>query len=76
MNLTTDKLKEELEALREEILITAEKGLELEWELYPECIQLFAQRRLKKVRMTYQLENGKTAERAVIKIIDKKDKNR
>ena len=45
-----------------------EKGLKLEWELYPECIQMFAQGRLKTVKMTYTLENGKKVERSVVKI--------
>jgi phosphoribosylglycinamide formyltransferase-1 len=45
-----------------------EKGLKLEWELYPECIQLFAQGRLKTTKMSYVLENGKTVERTVVKI--------
>jgi phosphoribosylglycinamide formyltransferase-1 len=48
------------------------KGLALEWELYPECIQLFAQNRLKTVRMTYTLDSGKKAERTVVRILDAK----
>jgi phosphoribosylglycinamide formyltransferase 1 len=48
------------------------KGLALEWELYPECIQLFAQKRLKTVRMTYTLEGGKKAERTIVRILDAK----
>ncbi|MFH1976514.1 MAG: phosphoribosylglycinamide formyltransferase [Pseudomonadota bacterium] len=46
------------------------KGLALEWELYPECIQLFARKRLKTVRMTYTLEGGKKAERTVAQIVN------
>ncbi len=46
------------------------KGLALEWELYPECIQLFAQNRLKTVRMTYTLEDGKKVERTVVQIVN------
>jgi len=46
------------------------KGLALEWELYPECIQLFAQRRLKTVRMTYTLEGGKKTVRTVVQIVN------
>ncbi len=46
-----------------------ERGLKLEWEIYPECIQLFAQGRLKVVKMSYLLENGKKAERTVVKIV-------
>lgn len=45
-----------------------EKGLKLEWELYPECIQLFAEGRLKTVKMSYALESGKTYERTIVKI--------
>lgn len=48
------------------------KGLSLEWELYPECIQLFARKRLKTVRMTYILEGGKKAERTVVQIVNSK----
>ena len=46
------------------------KGLALEWELYPECIQLFAQNRLKTVRMTYTHEDGRRVERTVVKIVN------
>ena len=46
-----------------------EKGLKLEWELYPECIELFARGRLKIVRISYELENGKTIEKNVVKIL-------
>lgn len=46
------------------------KGLELEWELYPECIQLFAEGRLKVVRLTHALENGRMYQRTVVKIAD------
>jgi len=45
------------------------KGLILEWELYPECIQLFAQGRLRTVKMSYKLANGKEVERTVVKIL-------
>ena len=45
------------------------KGLKLEWELYPECVKLFAQGRLKTVRMSYQLKNGKKVERTIVKIL-------
>jgi len=47
-----------------------EKGIKLEWELYPECIQLFAQGRLKVVRESYKLKNGKEVYRNVVKIRD------
>ncbi|HUV50591.1 MAG TPA: phosphoribosylglycinamide formyltransferase [Anaerolineae bacterium] len=45
-----------------------EKGLKLEWELYPECVQLFAQGRLQTVKMSYKLKNGKILQRTVVKI--------
>jgi len=45
------------------------KGLRLEWELYPECIQLFAQDRLLPVKMTYTRPNGQILQRTVVKIV-------
>jgi phosphoribosylglycinamide formyltransferase-1 len=45
------------------------KGLKLEWELYPQCIQLFAQDRLQPVKMTYTLPNGQIVQRTVVKIV-------
>jgi phosphoribosylglycinamide formyltransferase-1 len=45
-----------------------EKGLKLEWELYPECIQLFAEGRLKVVSRTYTLENGTRFNGKVVEI--------
>lgn len=44
------------------------KGLEQEWQLYPECIQHVAQKRLKTVRMTHTLDNGQLYQRTVVKI--------
>ncbi len=44
------------------------KGLDLEWQLYPECIQLFAQQRLQTVTLTHTLHNGKVVQRRVVKI--------
>ena len=44
------------------------KGLQMEWELYPECIQLFAEGRLLLVKMTYTLPNGQITQRTVVKI--------
>ncbi|MDF1594136.1 MAG: phosphoribosylglycinamide formyltransferase [Desulfobacterales bacterium] len=46
------------------------KGLELEWELYPECIQLFAEGRLKTEKMKYKMKGG-TFQRTVVKISGK-----
>ncbi len=45
------------------------KGLETEWALYPECIRLFAEDRLKTVKMTHTLKNGKIVQRTVVKIV-------
>ncbi|MFP4226999.1 MAG: phosphoribosylglycinamide formyltransferase [Desulfobacterales bacterium] len=46
------------------------KGLALEWELYPECVALFAENRLVPVKMTYTLKNGETRQRTVVKIVE------
>jgi phosphoribosylglycinamide formyltransferase-1 len=46
-----------------------EKGLKLEWALYPECVKLFAEGRLKTVRKTHVLKNGKKMHRTVVKIL-------
>lgn len=45
-----------------------EKGLKLEWHLYLECIQLFAEGRLRVVSKTYTLENGTEFNRKVVEI--------
>lgn len=44
------------------------KGLELEYQLYPECVQLFAEKRLAVVTMTYSDGHGGHRQRAVVKI--------
>lgn len=46
------------------------KGLALEWELYPECISLYAQNRLIPAKMTYTMKNGDIRQRTVVKIAD------
>jgi phosphoribosylglycinamide formyltransferase-1 len=46
------------------------KGLALEWRLYPECIQKFAEGRLKIVRRAHALKNGRVVHRAVVEQID------
>lgn len=48
------------------------RGLELEWQLYPECIQLFAHERLRTERMVHQLPGGRSCERTVVKILPAK----
>ncbi len=45
------------------------KGLAGEWKLYPECIRLFAEDRLRVVKMTHTLAGGKIYQRRVVKII-------
>ena len=44
-----------------------ERGLKLEWQLYPECIQMFARNRLKTVRQTHVTQSGTTVHRTVVK---------
>lgn len=46
------------------------KGLEEEWKLFPACIKLFAQGRLKVVTQTHDLAGGKTMQRKVVQIGD------
>ncbi|MBT8351124.1 MAG: phosphoribosylglycinamide formyltransferase [Deltaproteobacteria bacterium] len=45
------------------------KGLKLEWELYPKCIQLFAENKLKIIKVPYTLKSGKKRQRPVVKIL-------
>ncbi|MFW6284250.1 MAG: phosphoribosylglycinamide formyltransferase [Desulfosalsimonas sp.] len=45
------------------------EGLAREWELYPECIELFAQSRLEVVNTTHRLSGGRVYQRRVVKII-------
>jgi phosphoribosylglycinamide formyltransferase-1 len=47
-----------------------EKGLELEWELYSECIQLYAEKRLKIIKMEYELRGGENVSRTLVKIVE------
>ena len=47
------------------------KGLALEWELYAECIQMYAQGRLKLVKRKITLENGKEYQRTLVEILPK-----
>lgn len=44
------------------------RGLRLEWELYPECIQLFAEGRLRVSVETFPLGDGRTRERRIVHI--------
>jgi phosphoribosylglycinamide formyltransferase 1 len=45
-----------------------QKGLKLEWELYPACIQLFAQGSIKVVRKNFDLGQNKKVMRRVVVI--------
>ncbi len=45
------------------------KGLKLEWKLFPECIQLFAEGRLKVISKTHALENGSEFKKKVVQIV-------
>jgi phosphoribosylglycinamide formyltransferase-1 len=45
-----------------------QKGLALEYQLFPECIQLYAQDRLACVKMTYTNDTGEISQRTVVKI--------
>jgi len=45
------------------------KGLKLEWELYPACIQLFAAKRLKVVLKKHTFTNGTVFERKTVDIL-------
>jgi len=45
------------------------KGLKLEWDLYSECIQLFAQNRLRIEKQKHALAGGKQIVRKVVRIL-------
>ena len=44
------------------------KGLQLEWELYPACIQLYAEDRLKVVEESFSETRGRTVTRRVVRV--------
>ena len=44
------------------------KGLKLEWELYPECIKLFAEGRLKIIKKKITAKNREIYHRSIVKI--------
>jgi phosphoribosylglycinamide formyltransferase-1 len=48
------------------------RGLEQEWQLYPECIQLFAEGRLQTVGLRHELPGGRIYERTVVKVVPNK----
>jgi phosphoribosylglycinamide formyltransferase-1 len=45
------------------------KGLEQEWSLYPECIRLFAEQRLKTERIEHERSGGRRVERTVVRVL-------
>jgi phosphoribosylglycinamide formyltransferase-1 len=45
-----------------------QKGLEQEWQLYPECIQHFAHGRLKTVKTTHHTDDDRIYQRTIVKI--------
>ena len=55
--------RDTLEAIRQ-------KGLALEWELYPECIQLFAEGRVKVVNREFDMGGGRVVHRKIVEIAD------
>ena len=46
-----------------------EKGLKLEWELYSECIQLFAAGHIETVKTDFALQGGEKVSKTVVKIV-------
>ena len=48
-----------------------EKGLHQEWQLYPECIQMFAEKRLRLKKFVCRLADGRQVERMVVVITEK-----
>lgn len=44
------------------------KGLEKEWELYPECIQMFAEGRLQVETVSFPAGQNRTIQRTIVKI--------
>jgi phosphoribosylglycinamide formyltransferase-1 len=49
-----------------------QKGLDLEWQIYPECIQLYAEDRLRVAVRTHHLPHGGVYRRAVVEILGEK----
>ncbi|HDI59471.1 MAG TPA: phosphoribosylglycinamide formyltransferase [Desulfobacteraceae bacterium] len=52
-----------------------QRGLEIEWQLYPACIQLYAEDRLRVVERTHHLPGGRVYRRAVVEISEKRLKD-
>lgn len=49
-----------------------QKGLKIEWELYPACVQLFAQGRLRVVERSFDLGKGRTLTQRMVEITQQK----
>jgi phosphoribosylglycinamide formyltransferase-1 len=49
------------------------KGLAIEWALYPHCVQLFAEGRLKVIRTSYFRKDGQREERTIVEILPRDD---
>lgn len=45
------------------------KGLEIEWQLYPECIRLFAENRLEIIQNIHCVKSGRKKARTIVKIL-------
>ena len=54
------------------IEVLREKGLQMEWALYPQCIQLFAEGRLKVEETVFRLSSGKSFRRKRVRILPQK----
>ena len=46
-----------------------ERGIKLEWELYPECIRWFAENRLQVIKRSHSSVDGKKTVKTVVKIL-------
>ena len=58
-------------AATDDIDAVRKKGLSLEWQLYPKCIQFIAEGRLKVVEKVYKLKNGRQYSRKIVEILPK-----
>jgi phosphoribosylglycinamide formyltransferase-1 len=47
------------------------KGLEIEWQLYPKCIRLFAENRLEIIQNVDSIKSGRKKARSIVKILPK-----
>lgn len=58
-------------AATESIDAVRKKGLSLEWQLYPKCIQYIAEGRLRVVEKVFKLKNGRQYNRKIVEILPK-----